>query len=705
MRTPDSSSREYDRAGRARSIARQVSELSKVGSSDALGEAGQRLKELAALYTHGRFGPADAPELVASIKPKLVKLMFSGSSHVRDSSARALRGSLSEQEILEIAKAMPTVFVEAQKACAIALTGVHSSPATDALLRALRSHDSSLASHAAEALSGNPDPRVAKELASSATRDHPAGRNETVKRVLKQSLAERPDPEAIALVCASLRSASWTVRSAALGILSGSTDKQAIDALVATMMDPLFHYSQREASAKALAGTSNRQAQRALISNLEYAAGSSGSELTGRMRLANASADSLKGISNRESLDEISRPLRRPGLKERLLRLICRFNSDIYEDAPSTMLNSYRVRALNGTSDPECVRTLAREMRHPWYGQRMDAAGALRDTQDPRGVAALKSGLSDKDRFVRMESAKSLGASAGRQEVARALVRCLADDSECVAWAAAESLGRGLRQHAGTELEREIVGALLAACPRYGEGSANTFLEALRGSELPQAIGALTAGLSNIRGTHVAASERALIEARGEAVTTAVAARFDGGSEQTKLAILRILDGRDGAAARSVLVKGLGDPSAPVRLEACKLAERDHSHGAGIALLACLSDPDREVAEAAAEALRDRAEQGILSALLDGLNSSQLETRALHARALAGSTQAGVVERLIDLLGNDKAFEVRVAAARSLGSIRQREAVEALLGGLTDPFREVQRACADGLGAFLKPRE
>jgi HEAT repeat protein len=110
-------------------------------------------------------------------------------------------------------------------------------------------------------------------------------------------------------------------------------------------------------------------------------------------------------------------------------------------------------------------------------------------------------------------------------------------------------------------------------------------------------------------------------------------------------------------------------------------------------LIKDLGSKDKERRWKASEELAEIGKKA-LNQLLEALKSNNVDLRVGAAITLG---KIGVVEPLISAL-NDTEWEVRWAAATSLGNLRAKEAVDGLIALLKDEFWEVRRAAAIALG-------
>src|SRR5258707_14103752 len=82
---------------------------------------------------------------------------------------------------------------------------------------------------------------------------------------------------------------------------------------------------------------------------------------------------------------------------------------------------------------------------------------------------------------------------------------------------------------------------------------------------------------------------------------------------------------------------------------------------------------------------------------LQRLKSKDPKTRVRIVDEMVASGKASVVEHIVSALAEDDDWEVRVAAAKGLGVLRDARAFDPLVAGLRDKQAEVRCACAQSL--------
>lgn len=120
-----------------------------------------------------------------------------------------------------------------------------------------------------------------------------------------------------------------------------------------------------------------------------------------------------------------------------------------------------------------------------------------------------------------------------------------------------------------------------------------------------------------------------------------------------------------------------------------------------------LASPDSVRRATAAEALGRMADVAAVPALIAALRDADADVAREAAASLGLLRSAAAVESLIAVLNNcDGYFHsvVRVAAAHSLGQLRDRSAVMPLLNAIRDPIAEASAEAIRALASFPDPR-
>lgn len=208
------------------------------------------------------------------------------------------------------------------------------------------------------------------------------------------------------------------------------------------------------------------------------------------------------------------------------------------------------------------------------------------------------------------------------------------------------------------------------------------------------------------------------VERRPDPLPQQLLSRLASGDEEQRLDAIAQLGAVLMAAAdstRSSAIAALGnslqtDPSPVVRALAARTLEVSGAAEATAPLLAALGR-EREVAvrKAIIYALARRPQPPVAAALIPLLKDRKHEVRAAAAYALAEIGDASSAQPLIEVLrkrGKDEDAFARSQAARGLGRIGARDAVDLLLEALTrDKSQEVRRQAARALGRIASKQD
>lgn len=121
-----------------------------------------------------------------------------------------------------------------------------------------------------------------------------------------------------------------------------------------------------------------------------------------------------------------------------------------------------------------------------------------------------------------------------------------------------------------------------------------------------------------------------------------------------------------------------------------------------------VKDPEVSVRMLAATTLGELKDTRAWQQLVQALSDTAPAVRKAAALALGLMQETRALDKLIELLGHDDHVDVRGVAARALGQLGKRKAVQPLIEGLNDPHPYVRRLCAGSLGLIgsskaLKP--
>ncbi len=169
-----------------------------------------------------------------------------------------------------------------------------------------------------------------------------------------------------------------------------------------------------------------------------------------------------------------------------------------------------------------------------------------------------------------------------------------------------------------------------------------------------------------------------------------------GDVSERRLAAQRLGELPSEIALRLVLV-GLGDPDAEVRLRVAQAAITLRMPKAGDQVMTWLSEGDPRIRLAACEVIRASPTDRSVVALGRVLGDPDPHVRLAAAAAMGSS---GMAEAVSPLLGHldDTSPEVREEVARALGRIGDARAVVPLIGKVQDSVSDVRKVTARALG-------
>lgn len=473
-------------------------------------------------------------------------------------------------------------------------------------------------------------------------------KTETAKRLIEQ-LREHHDP---------------LKRAEAAEKLQGHKDDSSYKALVAALDDE--HLAVSEAAAKALAGRRQPRAMKPLVNALSSA------------------LSQEKWFEAREfarALGQLADPRALVPLIESLAQAVEWIQSDI-----SNALAAFGIIA---------VTPLIRSLNHVNAQVRAGAASAL-TTLAPHVIESLVETLRTGSPTARQGAATALSGAPSPKSV-DALVAATLDTEAAVGEAAVRSLGK-LR-------DPRALDALAVVLSNSEPSIRRAAVAALGKIEQPGAVDALIVVLGD---AEVRAEAERSLAALGSMAIDPLARLLSGARSDIAESAAAVL-GRIGRTALGPLLENLRGPLWHQRKAAAvglgRTCNRDDSWNTPLypqdlrkavgALQDSLQDENAEVRTAAAQALavlagvaRDGVEDGRGWNLMSGLPDSQTE---MHVIQQAAESSIRCLVKLLD----DRAFRVRVAAARALGIIGDPTAKEPLLDMLRRPSETARMAAAE----------
>lgn len=297
------------------------------------------------------------------------------------------------------------------------------------------------------------------------------------------------------------------------------------------------------------------------------------------------------------------------------------------------------------------IEPLATVMNNPAHGQRVEAAMALGEIPDPAVVPPLSTALRDADPRVRTAAANALG-HAGRPEAVPSLLVSLRDPERNVRVAAAQALGRLGDLRAVDPLiavlqdpEWEVRSAALEALGRLGDARA----------------------------------------------FQPVTERLEDADQEVRQHAAEALGTVGDKSVVDRLVLTLVDPHANVREAALRALHK---------LDPQWDNPERlrRLAPALQQACRT-GEVGAQFAAASLIRRASTPGEGSAAPADPGRTSQCMLTRILRDLLADRDWSVRLAAAETLGRVRELDASDALETALDDPDARVAAAARAALAA------
>jgi HEAT repeat protein len=311
------------------------------------------------------------------------------------------------------------------------------------------------------------------------------------------------------------------------------------------------------------------------------------------------------------------------------------------------------VQTLKQMNNPDAIQVLAGALEHPVRDVQKQAAFALADLGDARGVPALLEAIRD-GLDVKPYRIANTGTAA-----VPVLIGALADPHNHLRSTAAEALGQ-IRDNS--------------------------------------AIPALTILLSDEESFVRATAVRALGSFGAEAPLSPIIARLRDESPWVRVRAAEALGGIGGAAAVIALDDALNDPDYDVRIRAAAAIGNTKHSSAVEPLLQCLrNDSNPQVRHNAASALGTLGDAAAVPGLIEATQFDESIVRSSAFRALVAIGGSEAVSALLGIV-NDPNGRNRVDAIDALGEMKNKDAVPSLIAALIDPNQRVRYAAANSLG-------
>jgi len=219
-----------------------------------------------------------------------------------------------------------------------------------------------------------------------------------------------------------------------------------------------------------------------------------------------------------------------------------------------------------------------------------------------------------------------------------------------------------------------------------------------------EVVEALIAALEDpIPGVKFAAAE-VLAEKKVQAAAPLLIARCSHADAFVRAASLRALRELIDPRALQAALEGLADPVADVRREAIGVLGYLKAEEALPALVAAAKDADFSVRRAVMSALVFSQAGGHgTKALLGGLTDENWQVREAAAASIGKIVYAEAIDALIAAMA-DETWQVRVKAANALGRTHAARAIPALGAALTHDISNLRKEAAAALGEIADPQ-
>ena len=364
------------------------------------------------------------------------------------------------------------------------------------------------------------------------------------------------------------------------------------------------------------------------------------------------------------------------------------------------------IEELVAAEDARGVELLLPLLTDEWISVREAAAIGLGKLRDPRAATPLLERLNDDSPEVRRAALNALGHVGDVRAVKPLLLAGLEDPH--VRFTASESVAR---------LGKVAIRPLMKLAEQGDGGLRLEVAVALGKIQGAEAVGTLAQLLRDRHSVVRAHAAEALGKIGGEDAAQALLKGLTDDDPSVRsnaaAALGKIADKRTAGP----LTKLLGDSDGDVRARAVVALGKLKESAAVPALVACLQDEDPELRSKVAEALGEIADPRATTALIAVANDARHVVRQRVAEALGQIRDARALEtlqglladpeelvrlRVVEALGNlgdaraipdlqavlakGRTTEIRMAAARGLGAIRNPKALDALQDALNDEF-------------------
>jgi len=549
---------------------------------------------------------------------------------------------------------------EAARSEASGALGRIGSPATDALVAALRDDDRYLREEAAKILDDTKDPQAVEPLVAAL--NDPV---EDVRDAVVDALKSIDQPAIPPLVEASRRGDA-AIRQRAVATLAELDHETATAALIEALRD--LDANVRVAAANALRHTRDPRAVEPLARALADP------------HLSYDADEALHSIGD-AAVDHIRAAIQDRSPEERAL-------------AAQALGHVGAQCGPDVVKAPSCLELLVGALHDSHAPVRLAAASALESLRDLRTIEPLIGAASDADAGVRAAAVESVRSLLYEKDYPGAIdlfLRSCGDGDPRVRAVGA----RGLSGSKDPRARPALIAALKdeswevrrAACSALGADG--------RPAQMEMLVQALRDVRSAIRAEAAAELRGFAIEEDAHAVESLIAALSDQ-AEAVRGAAMQALNHQD-ARLVEPLVAALDAKEARVRQSVIELLGKQGDSRAVKPLLAMLRDPDNGVRDAVVLAL-GRLGAPAVEPLIDLVGKGRELERIGAARALGALKDVRALDTLVAVL-KDTSPEVRGRAAEALGQIRDARATEPLIALLKDRDSLVRARAAGALVA------
>ncbi len=354
-------------------------------------------------------------------------------------------------------------------------------------------------------------------------------------------------------------------------------------------------------------------------------------------------------------------------------------------------VRSNAAQALGKLGDKRAVKPLINRLNDSGSSVSSNAAQALGELGDKRAIEPLFNRLSNSSLCDYPYAAQVLG-KLGDKRAIKPLINRLSDSNSGVSSSAAQALGKLGDKRAVrlliTRLSDSSSGVRSNAAQALGELGDKRAIEPL--------INRLSDSDLNIRSNAAQALEK--LDTTKEQMVAGYVEALDSPDLFVRRDATEALGKLGNKRAIETLINKLSDSSSGVSSNAAEALGRLGNKRAVEPLIKALGDPDSYVRRDAAEALGRLGNKRAVEPLITRLSDSNSNIRSNAAQALErlGATKEQIVAGYIEALDSSD-LDVRRDAARILGELGNKRAVEPLINRLSDSNSNIRSNAAQAL--------